>query len=81
MGPSTQDSAPKIVCVHGADENVEGVDVGAEEVAFLTTVAAGAEVVTRTVSRNVAQPVWQVGQGPCVVAVVVVGQQVSLGGT
>lgn len=62
MGPSTQGSARKIVWVHGADD--EGVNVGEEEVSLLTAVATGTEVVTSTVSQKIAQPVWQVGQGP-----------------
>jgi hypothetical protein len=78
VGPSTQGTARKIVCVQGTEEDVE---FRKEEVYLLTTVAVGTEVVTSTVSRKVAQPVWQVGHGPCVVVVVVLGQQESLGGT
>jgi hypothetical protein len=69
-------SCRKIVCVHGADDEVE-VDAREVEMSLLTT----GVVVTRTVSQNVAQPVWQVEQRPCVVVVVVVGQHSSLAGT
>jgi hypothetical protein len=61
VGPSTKDSAGKIICVHGADDE-DGVDVE-EELSLLMAVATG-EVVTSTVSQEMAQPVWQVGQGP-----------------
>lgn len=62
--------------MHGAEEVV---DVGEES--FLSKVASAAEVVTVTVLRMVAQPIWHVPQGPCVVVVLVVGQHLSLGGT
>ena len=61
MGPSTKGSARKIVCVHGVDDE-DGVDDG-EEMPLFIAVATG-EVVMSTVSQKVAQPVWQVGQGP-----------------
>jgi hypothetical protein len=48
---------------------------------FFSRLPAIAVVVTTTVVRSIAHPVWHVAQGPGVVIVGVVGQHGSLGGT